>query len=555
MEGITLQTERSRNKLNYQLVSNGLTSKKLRKKWHASDWQFFSMASLGVIFLIIFNYLPMFGILLAFRDGDYEIDILNATFNAPWVGFDNFLEFFLDDEFGNIIMNTLGLNSISLVVNFIEDKTLTTWQNDTNNNRRLIIESDYLNDRSLFHINDPTVIDLGNGHLRAYFEMESLNKPSSFIKLGSTSSLSDDKVSNLEAADDTEEGIPIHGIAMAESFNGGQTWQGVNSQKEGKVTRDDYVFIEGINIYSYAYWQIGWPSIVKLGDKFIMYFNMFARADFTNKKVSTAKTWKQYWRNERVEIDFNFSSNVGPAGNLVVCESDDGKNFKFIGSVTNAMDRSGAYCYNPDVKKIDEETLLITYNSDTFEYNNEGVLEKNILSSWGTGLSYIKADKLTNVYQINRNSQNTMSTEALAFYPYLFGGDRRSSVTPQLLQNAQGDVIGIGYGQWQTPGNSNSYIAAAYLQNYALIKQNGKTVAGVNLSKNPDEAIIVSHSDSSFVSNGEVMISYNSNNLNVNKISKIKNATIEIYNIYGEKLLQTKPFTLKVGDKFVLKKI
>ena len=90
-----------------------------KKKWQSYDWQFFSMALLGVVFLIIFNYLPMFGIILAFRDGDYEIDILHATFYAPWVGFDNFLDFFLDDEFINIIFNTLGLNSISLIINFI----------------------------------------------------------------------------------------------------------------------------------------------------------------------------------------------------------------------------------------------------------------------------------------------------------------------------------------------------------------------------------------------------------------------------------------------------
>ena len=442
-----------------------------------------------------------------------------------------------------------------LFMTTIQDKSLKTWENSESENRRVVLESDYINDPSLYHINDPTVIDLGEGHYRAYFEMESINKPSSFVKKGSTATLSDDKISKLEAPDDSEWGIPIHGIAMAESFNYGQTWQGYNSKKNGKVTRSDYIFIEGINIYSYAYWQIGWPSIIKLDNRYLMYFNMFSRADYTNREVPYTRTWKQYWNGESQTVSFNYEPNLGPTGNLIVCESKDGITFKYIGCVTNAMNRSGAFCYNPDVKAVDETTLLVTYNSDTFEYNTQGELEKIPNSAWGVGISYIKLEDPTIIYQLNNNSRDTMSLEALAFYPYLFAGDKRSSVTPQFLQDKKGNLLGIGYGEWQVASSTNAYIAAAYIQNYAIIKQNGKIIASMNLSKSLDETVIVTHTDWGLKSSSDVFISYHLNDLNPGKITEIEEATIEVFNIYGDLLLETKPFTLAIGNKYKLKKL
>ena len=57
------------------------------KKYKRLDQSaFFLMALPGVLLLIVFNYLPMFGAIIAFKDYSPQEGILNS----PWVGFKNF---------------------------------------------------------------------------------------------------------------------------------------------------------------------------------------------------------------------------------------------------------------------------------------------------------------------------------------------------------------------------------------------------------------------------------------------------------------------------------
>ena len=76
------------------------------------------MASLGFVFLLVFNYAPMFGITLAFKKGDYVIDIKDAIFNSDSAGLENFAKFLTDPEFKNVVINTLGMNVLSLIITF-----------------------------------------------------------------------------------------------------------------------------------------------------------------------------------------------------------------------------------------------------------------------------------------------------------------------------------------------------------------------------------------------------------------------------------------------------
>ncbi len=91
---------------------------KKRKRWTSSDWTLFLMASLSVVFLAVFAYAPLYGLILAFKDGDGYLNISQAITQAPFCGFDNFIEFFNDPEVGNIMLNTLGLNVLQLLINF-----------------------------------------------------------------------------------------------------------------------------------------------------------------------------------------------------------------------------------------------------------------------------------------------------------------------------------------------------------------------------------------------------------------------------------------------------
>lgn len=91
---------------------------KKRRKWNSRDITLVAMASLSVIFLAVFSYAPLFGLTLAFKDGDYKLNLLNAITETEWVGFDNFKAFLLDPNFVDAIRNTIALNLIMLLINF-----------------------------------------------------------------------------------------------------------------------------------------------------------------------------------------------------------------------------------------------------------------------------------------------------------------------------------------------------------------------------------------------------------------------------------------------------
>ena len=79
-----------------------------------NQWIMWAMLIPGVISLILFSYLPMFGIIVAFQ----KYDIAKGFFSSPFVGLANFTRFLHDPMIKNVIRNTLGLSSIKLVVSF-----------------------------------------------------------------------------------------------------------------------------------------------------------------------------------------------------------------------------------------------------------------------------------------------------------------------------------------------------------------------------------------------------------------------------------------------------
>ena len=60
----------------------------------------------------------MFGIVLAFKDADRSLNILEAMSDSPWCGLDNFKAFLLDNSFVDVLINTIGLNLLMLLINF-----------------------------------------------------------------------------------------------------------------------------------------------------------------------------------------------------------------------------------------------------------------------------------------------------------------------------------------------------------------------------------------------------------------------------------------------------
>lgn len=72
------------------------------------------MALLGIAWMIVFNYIPMYGVIIAFK----EFNIVKSIGEAPWVGLQHFKEFFQDDNFVTVMKNTLGISLIKLFIGF-----------------------------------------------------------------------------------------------------------------------------------------------------------------------------------------------------------------------------------------------------------------------------------------------------------------------------------------------------------------------------------------------------------------------------------------------------
>lgn len=73
--------------------------------------QLMTLALPTIILLGLFNYAPMFGIVLAFKD--YKVP--KGIMGSPWVGMKNFEFFFQSQDAYRVIRNTLGLNTLFIV--------------------------------------------------------------------------------------------------------------------------------------------------------------------------------------------------------------------------------------------------------------------------------------------------------------------------------------------------------------------------------------------------------------------------------------------------------
>lgn len=80
----------------------------------SEQFQMQTMIWPGLIFLAIFSYAPMYGVIIAFK----EYGLLSTVSNAPWVGLKYFKEFFTDPALADVVRNTLAVNGLSLIFSF-----------------------------------------------------------------------------------------------------------------------------------------------------------------------------------------------------------------------------------------------------------------------------------------------------------------------------------------------------------------------------------------------------------------------------------------------------
>lgn len=85
----------------------------------------FSMMLPGFIYLVINNYIPMAGLVIAFKRFDYS----KGIWGSEWAGFSNFTYLFKTNDAFNIIRNTIGYNFVFIILGTVVAVTIAVMLN------------------------------------------------------------------------------------------------------------------------------------------------------------------------------------------------------------------------------------------------------------------------------------------------------------------------------------------------------------------------------------------------------------------------------------------
>lgn len=115
--------------INSILINNKLSpykrSIKLLKKYKA----FYVMLLPAIAYFVIFHYVPMYGIIIAFKD----FKPLKGVWDSSWVGMKNFIDFFSHPSFSIVLKNTLLISFYKIIFGFPAPIILALLLNEIRN--------------------------------------------------------------------------------------------------------------------------------------------------------------------------------------------------------------------------------------------------------------------------------------------------------------------------------------------------------------------------------------------------------------------------------------
>lgn len=107
-----------------------------------NQWDIQLMVIPAIIFIFIFCYIPMYGLLMSFQD----FSIFKKFWGSPWVGLKHFKAFFAAPDFWNIMRNTVVISSLRIIFGFPAPIILALMLNEVRNRtfKRVIQTVSYL---------------------------------------------------------------------------------------------------------------------------------------------------------------------------------------------------------------------------------------------------------------------------------------------------------------------------------------------------------------------------------------------------------------------------
>ncbi len=83
-----------------------------RQGFFAKHLPLYALMLPGLVYLVINNYMPMFGLTFAFKKINYNVGV----FNSPWCGLNNFSFLFKTDDAFIIFRNTICYNLVFIIL-------------------------------------------------------------------------------------------------------------------------------------------------------------------------------------------------------------------------------------------------------------------------------------------------------------------------------------------------------------------------------------------------------------------------------------------------------
>jgi putative aldouronate transport system permease protein len=94
--------------------SERIPSANKRKDYLKRAFPFYLMLFPGLLVFLVFRYVPMFGVFIAFKD----YSPFRGVWKSDWIGFKNFVRLFSEQDFMLLLKNTLYLNVLDTVIAF-----------------------------------------------------------------------------------------------------------------------------------------------------------------------------------------------------------------------------------------------------------------------------------------------------------------------------------------------------------------------------------------------------------------------------------------------------
>jgi len=116
---------------NIRIASFSTWKERLNKLWKRIWFYryFYLLALPGVLYFVIFSYVPMWGVVIAFKD----FRLFRGLAGSPWVGFKHFEFFFTSPNFLRLLRNTILISGLNLVFVFPAPILLALLLNELKN--------------------------------------------------------------------------------------------------------------------------------------------------------------------------------------------------------------------------------------------------------------------------------------------------------------------------------------------------------------------------------------------------------------------------------------